>query len=288
MRPQTPQDSTRDRLLADLPVAARRVDVDGIATSLLEGGQGPALLLLHGGTQAGALLWWRVLPGLCSRYRVLAPDLPGLGASEPMDSIDAETFARWLRRLIGTTCDEPPTVIAHSMPAALTARFAAQHSDLLRRLVLVDATGLGPFRPSPAFLFAALRFTVRPSRRSLERFNRWPYLDPDRTRRHDPERHEVVDDYLIARASVAHVKRTMRQLIKAGSRRIPEAELRRIDVPTALAWGRHDRMAPLDHAQATSARLGWPLTIIDRAGHVPHIEQPDAFVEALTGSNEGV
>ena len=284
MGQQDLQSSARDRLLGDLPVDERRVDVGGIATSTFEGGQGPPVLLLHGGTQAGALLWWRVLPELCRRYRVLAPDLPGLGASEPMDSVDAEAFARWLRRLIDSACDEPPTVIAHSMPAALTARFAARSDGLLRRLVLVDATGLGPFRPSPAFLWAALRLTVRPSRHSLERFNRWPYLDPDSTRMQDAERHRSIDDYLIARASIPHVKRTMQQLIKAGTRRIPEAVLGRIDVPTALVWGSHDRMVPLGHARTASARLGWPLTIIDGAGHLPHIEQPAAFVDALVGS----
>lgn len=287
MHQQDLQSSTRDELLRHLPVAERRVDVDGIPTSVLEGGQGRPLLLVHGGTQAGALLWWRVLPELCSRYRVLAPDVPGLGASEPMDNFDSEGFGRWLRRLVDHACDEPPTLIAHSAPAALTARFAARCGDLLRGLVLVDATGLGPFRPSPAFLLAVLRFTIRPSRRNLERFNRWPYLDPDRTRTHDRERHEAIDDYVLARASLPHVKRTMRRVIKAGTEQIPDTELQRIDLPTALVWGSHDRMAPLDHAQETSARFGWPLTIIDGAGHLPHVEQPDAFVEAVAGSAGG-
>lgn len=287
MRPPDIQHNTRDRLVGDLPVNERRVDVDGITTSVLEGGQGPPLLLLHGGTPAGALLWWRVLAELCNRHRVIAPDLPGLGASEPTDTVDADGFARWLGQLIDTTCDEPPALIAHSTPAALAARFAARHGRLLRRLVLVDATGLGPFRPSPAFVWAALRFTTRPSRRTLERFNRWPYLDPDRTRTQDPDGSEAIDDYLIARASIPHVKRTMRQLIKAGTAQIPDTELQRIDVPTAVVWGREDRMAPLDGGRTRSARLGWPMTIIDGAGHLPHVEQPDAFVAALAESTKG-
>ena len=287
MRPPDPQHTARDRLVEDLPVNERRIDVDGTATAVLEGGHGPPLLLIHGGTQAGALLWWRVLPELCTRYCVVAPDLPGLGASEPTDILDADGFARWLGRLVDVTCDEAPTLIAHSTPAALAARFAARHSRLVRRLVLVDATGLGPFRPSPAFVWAALRFTIRPSRRSLERFNRWPYLDANRTRIHDPDVYEAIDDYLIARASIPHVKRTMRQLIKAGTTQIPDAELQRIDVPTALVWGRHDRMAPLDYAQPLSTRLGWPMTIIDDAGHLPHVEQPDAFAAALTDTTTG-
>lgn len=286
MADQDPQQSARGRLLQHLPVDERRVDVDGIATSVLEGGQGPPLMLIHGGTQAGALLWWRVLPQLCKRYRVIAPDLPGLGASEPMRALDAAAFGQWLRRLIEQTCDQPPAVIAHSAPAALVARFAAEHADLLRQQVLVDATGLGRFRPQPAFLSAVLRFNIRPSPRNLERFNRWPYLDPDLTRSQDRERHKAVDRYLLARAAVPHVKRAMRQLIKSGTRRIPDAELRRIDVPTALVWGRHDRMALLRHAQATSARLGWPLHTVNDAGHLPHVEQPEAFISTLADSTD--
>ena len=71
----------------------------------------------------------------------------------------------------------------------------------------------------------------------------------------------------------------MRQLVKAGTRRIPEDDLRRIEIPTtALLWGRHDRMAPLRLAESASTTLGWPLHVIEDAGHVPHLEQPDAFL----------
>jgi pimeloyl-ACP methyl ester carboxylesterase len=73
----------------------------------------------------------------------------------------------------------------------------------------------------------------------------------------------------------------MRQLIKIGMKRISDTELQRITVPTALLWGRHDRMTALRLAEGTSARLGWPLHVIDDAGHVPHIEQPNAFLSAL-------
>jgi 2-hydroxymuconate-semialdehyde hydrolase len=73
----------------------------------------------------------------------------------------------------------------------------------------------------------------------------------------------------------------MGQLIKAGTKQIPDTELRRIAVPTALLWGRHDRFVPLGLAEAASSRLGWPLLVIDEAGHAPHIERPAAFVDAL-------
>jgi 2-hydroxymuconate-semialdehyde hydrolase len=52
-------------------------------------------------------------------------------------------------------------------------------------------------------------------------------------------------------------------------------------VPTSLLWGERDRFVPLALAQAASSRPGWPLHVIDDAGHAAHIEQPDAFTNML-------
>ena len=52
----------------------------GISTAVLEGGEGPPVVLLHG-PSANATHWMRVLPGLARGHRVIAPDLPGHGAS---------------------------------------------------------------------------------------------------------------------------------------------------------------------------------------------------------------
>jgi len=73
----------------------------------------------------------------------------------------------------------------------------------------------------------------------------------------------------------------MRQLIGIGKKRIPDEELRRIAIPTALLWGRHDRMAPLRLAEDAHAQLGWPLYVVDDAGHVPHVDSPNTFLRAL-------
>lgn len=65
-----------DRLLEGIPVTERRLDVAGASTSLLEGGEGPPIVLLHG--QGGfAAHWVEVVPHLVRSHRVVAPDLPG-------------------------------------------------------------------------------------------------------------------------------------------------------------------------------------------------------------------
>jgi 2-hydroxymuconate-semialdehyde hydrolase len=269
------------RLLRDLPVEGRRVDLNGTATFLLEGGRGPTTVLLHGGIPTGGVYWARMIRRLADNRHLVVPDVPGQGISDPMARLDPTTFADWLAELVRVTCHEKPTLIAHSLVGSLAAHFAAQHSDLVGGLVLIGAPALGRWRPPPAFVVAALISTVRPSARSTRRFARWAFHDLERTQRTDPEWFEAFFAYMRARGTDPQVKRATKQLVRKGTTEIPTGELRRIAAPTALVWGRHDRMAPLDLAEAASARTGWPLHLIDDAGHVPFVEQPDAFLEVL-------
>jgi len=72
--------SERDRLLAAMPLTERRLELAGVSTAVLEGGDGPGLILLHGPGEFAAK-WLRVIPQLVTTHRVIAPDLPGLGES---------------------------------------------------------------------------------------------------------------------------------------------------------------------------------------------------------------
>jgi 2-hydroxymuconate-semialdehyde hydrolase len=276
--------TVREQLLDGLPLNQRHRELAGITTSVLEGGDGPPLVLLHGGIQAGGIIWWRVLPHLVSTHRVVVPDLPGLGESAPAARLDARTVAGWLDSLIEVSCDEPPILVAHSTPGALAARFAVQHGPRLRRLVLVSAAGLAPFRPSPRLLVTLLRSVLRPSIGSFEGLMGRVMHDLDRVRQQEDERWEALASYTISRATRPSAKRAMRQVARSGTRTIPRDQLRGIAVPTALLWGSHDRLLPLPIAQAASATLGWSLQVIDDAGHLPHVEQPNAFLDALAAA----
>jgi pimeloyl-ACP methyl ester carboxylesterase len=179
------------------------------------------------------------------------------------------------------TCEDKPTLLAHSLLGSLAARFAIHHGELLRRLVLIGVPGVGPYPMPLSLLMTAIRFDLRPSERSGARFVDWAFLDPIRTRHRDPEWFDAFTAYEMSRGMVPHVRRTKRQLIKACTKQIPDADLQRIDVPTALVWGRADRMVRLQIAELASARFGWPLHVIEDAGHVPMVEQPESFVRAL-------
>ena len=270
-------EKARTRLLQGLAVDERRIEVNGIGTTMLEGGDGPPLVLLHGGIECGGVYWAPVISRLAQDHRLIVPDVPGLGESEPAGRLDLEDFTDWLTALLRLTCEETPTLVAHSLLGTLAARFAASHGERLQRLVIYAAPGVGPYRMPMGLRAAAIRFALRPSESNTERFERWAFADLDRVRRQNPDWLDAFTTYTRSRALVPHVKRTMRQLVATGTKQVHE----RIDVPTTLLWGAQDRFVPLDLATTASTRLGWPLQIIDDAGHVPHIEQPDAFVKVL-------
>jgi pimeloyl-ACP methyl ester carboxylesterase len=280
--------NTRERMLAGVPATTRTLEIAGIATAVVEVGDGPPLLLLHGGIECGGAMWAPVLARLAETNRVIVPDVPGLGESAPARRLDVQTFTDWLHGVVSQSGLERPTLVAHSLVGGLAARFAARGTDRISRLVLYAAPGVGPYRMPLQLRYVAIRFAIRPTPRNAERFERFALLDRESTRQRDPGWYDAFSAYTRTRARVPHVKKTMSDLIATQTKPIAGPELDRIAVPTTLLWGRHDRMVPLSIGQAAATRHGWPLHVIDDAAHAPHIEQPEAFVRALAALGAAV
>jgi pimeloyl-ACP methyl ester carboxylesterase len=270
----------RAQLLSGLLVTERRLRLAGVSTSVLEGGGGPPMVLLAG---EFAAVWMRVIPDLVTTHRVIAPDLPGLGASEvPDGSPDAATALAWLDELIDSTCAIPPVLVGKGAAGALAARFSIDHSDRVDRLVLVDTYGLDRFRPPPGMALSFIGVLLRPSERGLQRsFRNYCFVDLDGVRAEMGERYEWMAAYALDRFRTSSVKAAMRSLFRELASTIPPEDLDRIAVPTTLIWGRHDVGMRLNVAEAASLRYGWPLHVIENARDDPAVEQPAAFLEAL-------
>ncbi|HEY7621116.1 MAG TPA: alpha/beta fold hydrolase [Solirubrobacteraceae bacterium] len=277
MTDQLESQDTRRRLLAGLPIDERRLSLAGASTAVLEGGDGPPVVLLHGpGAHAGQ--WLRVIPELATCHRVIAPDLPGHGASEAGE----ESVLAWLDELITATCEAAPVLVGNNAGGSVAARYAAEHGDRLSQLVLVDALGLVAFDPAPAFAAALGAFMAEPTEATHDELWRHCAFDLEALRRHMGERWEPFGAYNLDRVRTpsvaAAVQRLMEEFVLAAT--APET-LAGIAVPTTLIWGRHDLATPLAVAEAASAEYGWPLCVIEDAGDAPPLEQPEAFLDAL-------
>jgi pimeloyl-ACP methyl ester carboxylesterase len=278
-------DDARERLLEATPATERRLELAGIPTTVLVGGEGPPTVLLHGPGEF-AFTWLRVLPGLVATHRVITPDLPGHGASGVGEgALDADRMLAWLADLVDQTCASPPTVAGHLLGGALGARFAAGRGDALRGLVLVDTFGLRTLRPSPLFALTLVNFLARPTDASRDRFFRQCFLDMDRLQDQLGPLWQPLMTCALAGAGSPDQKTALRSLMpQLGLRAVPDEELDRITAPTTLIWGRHDRQTPLSVAQRASARHGWPLHVIEGSGDDPAFEQPAAVVEAFAAA----
>lgn len=271
----------RARLLKGIPVNERQLNAAGISTAVLEGGEGPPVVLLHGPGEFGAK-WLRVIPELVGSHRVIAPDLPAHGASEVLETgVDAELACDWLGELIELTCPSPPVLVGHVLGGAIAARFAIRRSDRLDHLVLVDSLGLAPFRPSPRFALAMIRMQVRPTERAYYRFMRQCSLDLESLRDEMGAQWDPFVAYTIELARGPGAKIVRRMMRDFGIVKISPDDLARIDVPATLIWGRGDRALHLPLAEAAGARYGWPLHVIENCADDPARDQPEAFLRAL-------
>lgn len=112
---------------------------DGSRTSMIQTGEGEALLLIHGvGMRAEA--WTPQIDALCEDNRIIAVNMPGHGESPPLaPSARLPEFVAWAIRLVETLDLGPVNVAGHSMGALVAAGMTVERPDLVHRLAMLNA-----------------------------------------------------------------------------------------------------------------------------------------------------
>jgi pimeloyl-ACP methyl ester carboxylesterase len=270
-------------------IPAKTATVHGRSVSYVEAGEGPVLLLIHG--MAGECANWReVIEPLAGQHTVIAPDLPGHGASAPGGGdYSIGGLATGLRDLLLTLGHERATILGHSLGGGVAMQFAYQFPEMVERLVLVSSGGLGP-DVSPVLRAAALPgsdlfigATAGIGRRiggllgrGLSAIGLRPTADVAEVTRGyaslvDPDRRAAFLGTLHA------VVGTRGQTVDA-SDRLYLAEA----VPLLIVWGARDSIIPVRHGEdAHRAIPGSRLEVFDDVGHMPQLEAPGRFVAVL-------
>ena len=248
-----------------------------------ETGRGEPLVLLHG-IATDRHIWELVTPLLAARRRVIAVDLPGFGASAPAgEEFDLERVAFSIARALKAQgIRRPFDLVGHSLGGGVALTLAARGPGAVRRLVLVAPAGLKPMSPRVAAVLASAADTVIAARRGAA-----PLTDLAWGRR------------LLLRGVVANgaglPPALARQMVRASAtalrtapalRTIATADLRPLlteaKVPLGVIWGELDQTMPVETlTQVVAVRPDAMVARLRRAGHVPMVERPLAFVEAL-------
>jgi pimeloyl-ACP methyl ester carboxylesterase len=261
----------------------------GRAVTYAQTGAGPVLLLIHG--MGGDYENWREVIGpLALRYTVIAPDLPGHGASASgSGDYSVGALAVGLRDLLLALGHERATLVGHSLGGGIAMQLAYQFPELADRLVLVSSGGLGP-EVSRLLRAAALpgsELWLAASARTAG------WVGPAVGRglaavrfRPSPATVDVARGY----ASLADSGRrtaflaTLRSVINVGGQRIDASDRLYLTagMPTLIVWGQCDSIVPVSHGErAHAAILGSRLEIFDGVGHIPQLEAPARFVAVL-------
>ncbi|WP_327657772.1 alpha/beta fold hydrolase [Streptomyces sp. NBC_00483] len=117
----------------------RRISVNGVELNVALAGSGPAVLLLHGFPHTWEL-WTDAMADLSDRYRVIAPDLRGFGASSRAESgYDAGTLAEDAAALLGALGVSSAAVVGIDAGAPPAFLLAMRRPGLVRRLVVMES-----------------------------------------------------------------------------------------------------------------------------------------------------
>jgi pimeloyl-ACP methyl ester carboxylesterase len=268
----------------------RLVDVHGIPTYVVDAGDGPPVLLIHGyGDTADG--WRRVVPGLLERHRVVAIDVPPFGRSgEPRAERLIDFYKDFFPDLLERLEIERATVIGHSLGGAIALHLTLQRPELVARLGLVAPAGLGKAPPwwwyaltGYGKVWRAALSMPSPLTPVLIRQGMTRFLDARLF--HDPSQLRDEIEHLVAMHSAP---RDFDRLLAAGRCCIDSytgtllEDSHVIDVPKWMVWGRHDGLVPSDHAAAFRAlHDDAHVHVFEDCGHYPHIELPSRFNRLL-------
>jgi 2-hydroxy-6-oxonona-2,4-dienedioate hydrolase len=246
-----------------------------------EAGNGAPLVLIHGFGHSSTA-WLRTFGVFAGEHRTIAPDLPDFnrstgpnGASSPM------YFAKVLTEFVERLKLRRVHLVGSSLGGLVALIAALERPNLFGKLILANPAGFTrpPIPPLDEAVLAFLTFWLSlPRTRPLARaaYERAFY---DKTRADD----ETVDEFMkraqLPDPAAQHRSRILHDLFRF-SRQLDafHPRLFALAVPTLVVWGKNDPLLPSKDAEIAKRVLPGPrIELLDRCGHLPQIEHPEAF-----------
>jgi len=257
-------------------VVDRRTFVQGRPAGYSVAGEGMPVVVLHGWALAQHT-YRQVVAAIAGQgCRVIAPSLPGFGGTPdlPDDRFSLRGYAQWVADFVSVLdLDEPAVVVGHSFGGGVAIRYAADHPDRVRSLVLVNSIGGSSWRRGGGVRSIAerplwdwgLHFPA----------DVWPLRQASRV---VPV---VVEDLLpnLVRNPRAIIK--VANLARRADLRAEVEALRDRGLPITILWGQRDGIVPRESFEALCVASGVEGTVVE-GSHSWLLADPDRFGEVIT------
>lgn len=279
--------------MAKSAIRSRYVNIDGIRTHYLEGGEGPTVVFLHSGEFGGCaeISWEFNLEAFAKHFRVVAPDWLGFGRTDKVfDFADgrARSYGH-MRRFLEVMDIREADFVGNSMGGSNLARIAAARPVIfpIRSLVLCPGGGFAPESEARKKLLA-YDGTPKAMRALLDGMfhNKKKWVDnPAYIRRRQKFAH-------IPGAWECAAAPRIRRPNAAPSRQFGSPDntpYENIEVPVLLVAGRYDELREKGYAPVLGKRMqNCTVRVYDKAGHCPHIEHATRFNREAIAFLKGV
>jgi pimeloyl-ACP methyl ester carboxylesterase len=251
----------------------------------------PTVVLVHGnGDEADT--WRHVFQPLAKSFRVLALDLPGFGRSVPPQNGNLESLASALSSFLEALKLPKVHLVGSSMGAVICTMYASQHPQRVASLTLVGGASLdsNELETNPgikSLLEPGMGENYYNGLRSLGQDAAFATLEPYYAKLHAMPKPDL--EFLNERVWARVWSDTQRDAFLAALRSLFDSHSQHSKtvsklehLPMQLIWGAHDRIVPIQAALDMQQLLPHAqLEVIDGAGHLPHQEQPEAFLKVI-------
>ncbi len=247
-----------------------KADIRGCKVHLRRGGSGEPMLFLHGAS--GVAGWMPTFQALSDSYDLMVPDHPTFGQSDEPEWLDnMEDMAMFYLDFLDEMDLDGVHLVGNSLGGWLALEIAVRNSVRIKSLTLVGAAGIR-IKGKPI----ADIFMMDPADLTREIFVDQSFADNILSMNLTEEQ---IDIQLKNRVSTARLGWQPR-LFNPSLRKW----LHRIKVPTHVIWGDTDKIIDPAYAEEFGKVIdGARVTIIEKAGHLPHVEKAEPFVAAVNG-----
>lgn len=275
-------------------INSRYINVDGIRTHYLEGGNGPTVVFMHSGEFGGAseLSWEFNLPAFARHFRVVAPDAIGFGRTDKIFDFSGgrDRYFKHLSRFFEIMDITEADFVGNSMGGSNLARMAANPPPLFPMRSMVLASG-GGFAPATEARQQLLDYDGSPKamRALLDGlfYNKKKWVDNPAYIRKRQQLATMPGAWECTAAP-----RFRRPTIKktAGQFGNPDSTTyEKIAIPTLMIAGKQDRLREPGYAPKLAKRIkGAKVSVYDKAAHCPHIEHAARFNREAIAFLKGV